>query len=74
MKQVKSFHAMTWAQLFSRAKGYYSHYEAVLEGDVGAEGFRNKEIEVARTRQILESGSAHRSKDDRERGVGSSDV
>lgn len=60
--------------MFARARRFYSHYQAVLEGDVTAEGFRSKEVEVARTRQIVDSGSAHRATSDRGRGVGSSDV
>ncbi|TAN44206.1 MAG: hypothetical protein EPN22_06885 [Nitrospirae bacterium] len=68
------FEALEWSQMFTRAKRFYSHYQAVLEGDIIAPGFRGKEIEVARTREILETGSSHRSKEDRGRGVGSSDV
>jgi hypothetical protein len=66
------FEAITWSELFARARRFYSHYEAVLEGDVSAEGFASKKTEIIRTRQILESDSSHRSRKDRQRGVGDS--
>lgn len=74
IKTAKDFEALEWSTMFARAKQFYSHYQAVLEGDIGAEGFRTKEIEVARTRQILETQSSQRSAEDRKRGVGSSDL
>ncbi len=72
MKDAADFEALTWDEMFARAKRFYSHYEAVLLGDVGAEGFQSKRVEVARTREIIERGSSHRSAEDRERGVGDS--
>ena len=74
MQSADDFEAMTWSQMFARAKTFYSHYEAVLEGDVASPDFHSKEVEVARTRAIVETGSAHRSEEDRSRGVGSSDA
>lgn len=72
-KEADDFEALTWGQMFARAKTFYSHYEAVLDGDVGSQGFHSKKVEVARTREILEKGSSHRSAEDRERGLGSSE-
>lgn len=72
-KEAKDFEAIEWSQLFSRARTFYSHYESVLNGDVMAQGFRDKQIEVARTREILKSGTSYRSSADRKRGLGSSE-
>lgn len=65
---------LEWSEMFARARSFYSHYAAVLEGDASAAGFATKKTEVTRTRLILESGSAHRSRADRKRGVGDSDA
>jgi hypothetical protein len=62
-----------WSELFSRAKAFYSHYESILEGDVSHAGFGRKQIEVSRTRAILETDSSHRGKQDRQRGLGNAD-
>jgi histidine kinase/DNA gyrase B/HSP90-like ATPase len=70
--KAQDFQALTWGEMFARARAFYAHYEAVLSGDATAEGFVSKEAEVARTRQILESGSSHRSAEDRKRGLGES--
>ncbi len=59
--------------MFARARLFYSHYESVLSGDITSEAFASKKIEVARTRQILETSNTHRSAEDRLRGLGSSD-
>jgi len=74
MMSAEDFEGMTWSSMFARAKRFYSHYEAVLDGDVRREGFHSKKIEVARTRQILSSGSSHRTAADKERGLGNSDA
>lgn len=68
------FEPLEWSAMFARARSFYAHYEAVLEGDTGAPGFKAKETEVTRTREILDSGSSHRSSSDRRRGVGDSDA
>jgi len=74
MQEAKDFEVLQWSQMFTRAKTFYSHYEAVLNGDVMAESFQSKRIEVARTRAIIDNGSSHRSVVDRKRGLGESDV
>ena len=74
LKKDPYFEALEWSEMFARARKFYAHYEAVLEGDVGAPDFAKKQTEVGRTRQILESGSSHRSKADRKRGVGDTNV
>lgn len=74
MVVARDFEALTWSEMFTRAKSFYSHYEAVLNGDVLSEGFQSKKIEVARTREIIEKDSSYRSAEDRKRGVGSSDT
>jgi len=74
MTDSDDLEVLTWSDMFARAKSFYSHYKALLDADVAAEGFQSKKVEVARTRKILETGSSHRSAEDRERGVGSSDA
>jgi len=74
MKDASDFESLEWSAMFARARSFYAHYEAVLEGDITAPGFASKKTEVSRTRQILESGSSHRSADDRKRGLGESDA
>lgn len=74
MTKADDFEALTWSKVFIRARSFYSHYEAVLNGDTTVAGFRTKEVEVARTRTILDSDSSYRSAADRTRGVGSSDA
>ncbi|MDR1925289.1 MAG: ATP-binding protein [Planctomycetaceae bacterium] len=63
---------LQWSEMFARARRYYAHYEAVLKGDVHDPKFASKINEVVRTRQVLET-TAHRSKEDRQRGLGSPD-
>jgi len=73
MRSTDDFEALTWSDLFIRASSFYSHYQAVLEGDVASDGFLRKKVEVARTREIIERGSSHRASTDRSRGIGNSD-
>jgi len=74
LKEAQDFEPLEWSAMFARASSFYAHYEAVLEGDVGATGFASKKTEVTRTREILDTGSSYRSKDDPKRGVGESDA
>jgi len=74
MLEADDFDAIPWSNIFARAKSFYSHYEAILNGDANAEGFISKKIEVARTRDIIEKGTSHRSDEDRRRGLGNSDI
>ncbi|WP_166827348.1 ATP-binding protein [Thalassoroseus pseudoceratinae] len=69
----ETFKVLTWTELFRRAKMFYEHYRAVLEGDFENSYFLAKQKEVARTRHILETDSSHRSAEDRAGGVGESD-
>ncbi|MFJ6856839.1 ATP-binding protein [Streptomyces werraensis] len=64
---------LTWRGIQSRARTYYEHYRAILEGDVQNVHFGRKEKEVARTREVLESG-AYRGVQRRREGVGPQDV
>jgi hypothetical protein len=64
-----SFQLLKWSDIFARASRFYSHYRAVLEGDVGAPGFVRKETEVLRTREILETDTSRRG-EKREQGLG----
>jgi hypothetical protein len=64
---------LTWREIQSRARTYYEHYRAILEGDVQNVHFGRKEKEVARTREVLESG-AYRGVQRRREGVGPQDI
>ena len=74
MLKSEDFEVLTWSKMFARAKSFYSHYKALLDGDVAAEGFQTKKSEVARTRTIIQTNSSHRYAEDRKRGVWSSDA
>jgi hypothetical protein len=63
----------TWSEVYERACSYYEHYRAVLEGDVAHSDFATKEGEVAKTRQVLQSGSVHRDPKARKEGLGPQD-
>ena len=74
IKNSTDFEILEWSEMFRRVSQFYTHYKSVLEGDITVEGFRKKEIEVLRTREILESATSHRSAEDRQRGVGDSNT
>ncbi|MDH6132790.1 hypothetical protein P3T37_002176 [Kitasatospora sp. MAA4] len=63
----------SWQEIQTRARTYYEHYRAILEGDVEDAHFSRKEREVARTRDVLEGG-AYRGVHLRRDGVGPQDV
>ncbi len=62
-----------WSTLFDRTRQVYSHYRAVLEGSVSDPGFKIKEEEVVRTRELL-AGGMHRGQDERAKGIPAQDV
>lgn len=64
----------TWAEVYERTYRYYQHYRAVLEGDVEDDHFRRKEVEIARTRELVSGGTLHRDREARATGLGSQDV
>jgi hypothetical protein len=64
------FRLTTWADIHQRTKAFYDHYRAVLEGVTSDRDFDAKRREVAQTRHVLETGSAHRDRDARAAGVG----
>lgn len=64
---------LTWREIQKRARVYYEHYRAILEGDVESVYFAKKQKEVARTRQVLQAG-AYRGQERRKDGVGPQDV
>lgn len=64
----------TWSQVYDKVRQYYEHYRAILEGDVSNIDFAKKEVEVAQTRHILETGTVHRDVDSRKSGLGTQDV
>lgn len=63
----------TWSEVYDKVRQYYEHYRAILEGDVEHVDFAKKEIELAQTRQILESGTVHRDTAARKEGLGPQD-
>ncbi|MFB4294550.1 ATP-binding protein [Nonomuraea sp. ATR24] len=64
---------LTWQQIQTRARNYYEHYRAILEGDIQDAHFAKKEQEVARTRQVLTQG-AYRGVERRRKGLGPQDI
>jgi hypothetical protein len=62
-----------WSTLFEQTRKIYEHYRAVLEGSVNEPGFRAKEAEVQRTRELLAHG-IHRGVDERAKGIPPQDV
>jgi len=63
-----------WNEVYEKVRRYYEHYRAILEGDVANTEFAKKEIEVAQTRKILESGTVHRNPAARKLGLGPQDA
>lgn len=63
-----------WGEVHERTARYYSHYRAILEGDVKSKDFFEKEREVAQTREVIKKGSSHRGKKGRKAGLGPQDV
>jgi cation transport regulator ChaC len=63
----------TWNQVYDKVRQYYEHYRAILEGDVAHPDFVKKELEIAQTRQVLESGTVHRDPSARKTGLGQQD-
>ena len=59
-----------WSKLVERVKKRYMHYKAVLEKNVQHPDFVAKAKEVAMTREVLQTGSAYRSNEERAKGVG----
>ena len=62
-----------WNEVYEKTRAYYSHYKAVLKGDITDPNFARKQREVAQTRKILEIGSTHRNPKTRKQGIGSQD-
>ncbi|MCF7789582.1 MAG: hypothetical protein K9N47_25890 [Prosthecobacter sp.] len=69
-----SFKLVKWSELFKQASRFYSHYKAVLDGDVTDPGFSRKQNEVLRTRDILTTDTAHRGQEARAKGIGDTEV
>ncbi|QDT54625.1 hypothetical protein Pan44_26600 [Caulifigura coniformis] len=64
---------LPWSEMFHRARKFYAHYAAVLNGDVSDPAFSQKQKEVVATRRLLEMGTAHRSREQRKEGLGNQD-
>lgn len=63
----------TWREIHERTRVYYEHYRDVLTGDVDGTHFDRKQREIARTRDVLQTG-AYRGPDMRRAGLGNQDV
>lgn len=68
-----SFEIRLWSTLFDQTRERYEHYRAVLEGTVEHRDFITKQMEVAKTRQILQSG-VHRGVEERAKGIPGQDT
>lgn len=64
---------LKWSDIHDRAARHYSHYKAILEGDVESDQFSRKEREVRMTRSIVEVNSAYRTPAERREGLGPQD-
>jgi hypothetical protein len=62
---------MEWSEVRQRTRNFYEQYRAVLEADVEHRDFLGMQSEVARTREILETGSTYRGSEARSEGLGS---
>ena len=58
-----------WSDAHARARNYYEHYRAILEGEAAHRTFHEGEQEVQRTREVLESTS-YRGEKRRREGLG----
>ncbi|CAN5392337.1 hypothetical protein BH09CHL1_BH09CHL1_20270 [soil metagenome] len=63
-----------WGELHSFCKAFYEHYHAILEGEVTDVSFHRKELEVQKTRRIIEHRDLYRNKAARAKGLGAQDV
>lgn len=63
-----------WKEIYQRTKLFYEHYRDVLEGNVKGNQFSSKENEIAKTREILKTGTVHRGIEEREKGLGGQDI
>jgi len=68
-KERKDREIIEWNQIFTRTNKFYNKYRAVLEGDIDNKDFKTSELEVQRTRKVIDSGSVKRSKSEREEGI-----
>ncbi|MBA5221252.1 ATP-binding protein [Streptomyces griseoaurantiacus] len=64
---------LTWREIHERIRSHYEHYRSVLEGSTEDSHFTRKTTEVARTKEVLQSG-AYRGVDRRASGLGPQDL
>jgi hypothetical protein len=64
---------LTWPQMHERARSYYEHFRAVLEGRIDDPAFARKVEEVSRTREVVSEG-AWRGEARRQKGLGPQDA
>lgn len=65
---------LTWAEMHDRARSYYEHFRAVLEGRIDDPSFARKVEELNRTREIIDSGTVWRGEQRRRKGLGPQDT
>ena len=65
---------LTWPKMHDRARSYYEHFRAVLEGRIDDPSFARKVAELSRTREIVESGTVWRGEARRRKGIGPQDA
>ena len=69
-RSLDDFDLRTWTEIYERTKAFYQHYRAVLEGVTTHRDFDSKRRELAQARSVLQTGSAHRSPEERAEGLG----
>lgn len=65
---------LTWPEMHDRARSYYEHFRAVLEGRIDDPSFVRKAEELSRTREIVETGTVWRGEKRRRKGLGPQDA
>lgn len=72
-QERENFELFEWRQIYQKARQFYEHYRAVLEGDLTNPDFAKKSHEHARTRLVLDRGSVFRDRTARKAGLGEQD-
>ena len=64
---------LRWADIHAQVSRHYSHYKAILEGDVQSDQFSRKEREVTMTRSVVQVNNSYRTPAERKEGLGPQD-
>ena len=62
-----------WSHIFQKSRNQYERHRALLRSDVEHPDFSLAKREIAETRQVIETGSTYRERDERRKGLGPQD-